>query len=309
MTNNVKESYGGGEPRRASIMTTVANIEASRDGNKPPEDAASPEHVSDRLPVTERPISLSAQNMSLYYGEFMALNDISVDIPERTVTAIIGASGCGKSSFLRSFNRMNDLIPGARVEGTVEMAGIPIYDRRVDVTELRRAVGMVFQRPNPLPMSIYENIVYGPRRRGVRNHAALDEIVERCLTQAALWDEVKDKLKQQGNELSGGQQQRLCIARTLAVEPDVILMDEPCSALDPASTLRIEELMQELGHEYTILVVTHNMQQAARVSEMTAFMNMADDRAGLLVEFGPTTEIFTNPKEKTTEDYITGRFS
>lgn len=309
MTNNIKEDSGSVEPRRASIMTTVANAEASRDGYESPDGAASPEHVSDRLPVTERPISLSTQNMSLYYGEFRALKDISVEIPERTVTAIIGASGCGKSSFLRSFNRMNDLIPGARIEGAIEMSGVPIYDRRVDVTELRRAVGMVFQRPNPLPMSIYDNITYGPRRHGVKKRAELDEIVERCLTQAALWDEVKDKLKQQGNELSGGQQQRLCIARTLAVEPDVILMDEPCSALDPASTLRIEELMQELGHEYTILVVTHNMQQAARVSEMTAFMNMEEDRAGVLVEFGPTTEIFTTPKEKTTEDYITGRFS
>ncbi len=309
MTNNIRESYSGDETRQASIMTTVANPEASRDSHESSDTAASTEHVSDRLPVSERPVSLSTRNMSFYYGDFRALKDITVEIPERTVTAIIGASGCGKSTFLRSFNRMNDLIPGARVEGTVEMSGVPIYDRRVDVTELRRAVGMVFQRPNPLPMSIYENITYGPRRHGVRNRAELDELVERCLTQAALWDEVKDKLKQQGNELSGGQQQRLCIARTLAVEPDVILMDEPCSALDPASTLRIEELMQDLGHEYTILVVTHNMQQAARVSEMTAFMNMEEDRAGVLVEFGPTTEIFTTPKEKTTEDYITGRFS
>ena len=309
MTNGVTENPGGGETRRASIMTTVVSLEGSRDSERSPGRLALPEQVSDRVPVAERPVSLSTQNMSLYYGEFRALKDITVEIPERTVTAIIGASGCGKSSFLRSFNRMNDLIPGVRVEGSVEMAGVPIYDRRVDVTELRRVVGMVFQRPNPLPMSIYENITYGPRRRGVRNRAELDEIVERCLTQAALWDEVKDKLNQEGNELSGGQQQRLCIARTLAVEPDVILMDEPCSALDPASTLRIEELMQELGHEYTILVVTHNMQQAARVSEMTAFMHMEEDRAGLLVEFGPTTEIFTTPKEKTTEDYITGRFS
>lgn len=309
MTKGISESHAGGETQRTSIMTTVANLEASQDSYESSDTAAPTERVSDRLPVAERPISLSTRNMSLYYGEFRALKDISVEIPERTVTAIIGASGCGKSTLLRSFNRMNDLIPGVRVEGTMEMSGVPIYDRRVDVTELRRAVGMVFQRPNPLPMSIYENIAYGPRRHGVRNRAELDEIVERCLTQAALWDEVKDKLKQQGNELSGGQQQRLCIARTLAVEPDVILMDEPCSALDPASTLRIEELMQELGHEYTILVVTHNMQQAARVSEMTAFMNMEEDRAGVLVEFGPTTEIFTTPKEKTTEDYITGRFS
>ena len=247
--------------------------------------------------------------MSLYYGEFQALRDITVEILERTVTAIIGASGCGKSSFLRSFNRMNDLIPGARIEGTIEMSGVPLYDRRVDVAELRRTVGMVFQRPNPLPMSVYDNIAYGPRRHGVSDRARLDAIVEQSLTDAALWDEVKDKLKQNGNELSGGQQQRLCIARTLAVGPDVILMDEPCSALDPASTLRIEELMQELGREYTILVVTHNMQQAARVSEMTAFLNMSEDRAGMLVEYGPTSEIFTNPKEQQTEDYITGRFS
>ena len=309
MANGVVQVPGGGEAHRPSIMSTVANREAGQDGHKSSDTTVSTEHVPIRLPVSERPISLSTRNMSLYYGEFRALKDVSVEIPERTVTAIIGASGCGKSTFLRSFNRMNDLIPGVRVEGSVEISGVPIYDRRVDVTELRRAVGMVFQRPNPLPMSIYENIAYGPRRHGVRNQAALDEIVERCLTQAALWDEVKDKLKQQGNELSGGQQQRLCIARTLAVEPDVILMDEPCSALDPASTLRIEELMQDLGHEYTILVVTHNMQQAARVSEMTAFMNMEEDRAGVLVEFGPTTEIFTTPREKMTEDYITGRFS
>ena len=309
MTNGISDVPGSGETRGATIMTTVVNAQPTRDGFESPDGAASPMHAPDRLPVSERPISLTARNMSLYYGEFRALKDITVEIPERTVTAIIGASGCGKSSLLRSFNRMNDVIPGSRVEGAVEMSGIPIYDRRVDVTELRRAVGMVFQRPNPLPMSIYENIAYGPRRRGVSNRAQLDDIVEKCLTQAALWDEVKDKLKQEGNELSGGQQQRLCIARTLAVEPDVILMDEPCSALDPASTLRIEELMQELGHDYTILVVTHNMQQAARVSEMTAFMNMAEDRAGMLVEFGPTNEIFTTPKEKTTEDYITGRFS
>ena len=310
MTNNLTESPGSAEPRRAPIMTTIANAATpQRDVAGSPNNAMTVQQATERIAVSKRPVSLRAENMSLYYGEFRALKDISVEIPERTVTAIIGASGCGKSSFLRSFNRMNDLIPGARIEGTIEMSGVPIYDRRVDVTELRRAVGMVFQRPNPLPMSIYDNITYGPRRHGIKKRAELDEIVERCLTQAALWDEVKDKLKQQGNELSGGQQQRLCIARTLAVEPDVILMDEPCSALDPASTLRIEELMQELGHEYTILVVTHNMQQAARVSEMTAFMHMREDRAGMLVEYGATSEIFTNPREKTTEDYITGRFS
>ena len=309
MVEKERTGVGADQPSQATIMTTVADARRDRNGASRPDNAMRVEQATDRIAATERPISLRTENMSLYYGEFRALRDVSVAIPERTVTAIIGASGCGKSSFLRSFNRMNDLIPGARVEGNVEMSGVPIYDRRLDVTELRRAVGMVFQRPNPLPMSIYENITYGPRRRGIRKRAALDEIVERCLTRAALWDEVKDKLKQQGHELSGGQQQRLCIARTLAVEPDVILMDEPCSALDPASTLRIEELMQELGHEYTILVVTHNMQQAARVSEMTAFMHMGEDRAGMLVEYGPTSEIFTNPTEKTTEDYITGRFS
>ncbi len=309
MTHQLREDTDGGVAIGPPIMTMVANRQERDTRMDMPGGMPLPDHLSDRLPVADRPISLSTKNMSLYYGEFRALKDISVEIPERTVTAIIGASGCGKSSFLRSFNRMNDLIPGARLEGTVELGGVPIYDRRVDVTELRRVVGMVFQRPNPLPMSIYENIAYGPRRRGVGNRAELDGIVERCLTQAGLWDEVKDKLKQEGNELSGGQQQRLCIARTLAVEPDVILMDEPCSALDPASTLHIEELMQELGREYTILVVTHNMQQAARVSEMTAFMHMIEDRAGALIEFGPTTGIFTNPKEKTTEDYITGRFS
>ncbi len=307
MTHQQTEHANNGMAPEASI--TAAAMDGALTAHDGAVTAAVGAAAPERPPAPDRPISLRTENMSLYYGDFRALRDITVGIPERTVTAIIGASGCGKSSFLRSFNRMNDLIPNARIEGIVEMSGVPIYDRRVDVAELRRAVGMVFQRPNPLPLSIYENIAYGPRRRGVRNRADLDGIVQRCLTQAALWDEVKDKLKQPGNELSGGQQQRLCIARTLAVEPDVILMDEPCSALDPASTLRIEELMQELGHEYTILVVTHNMQQAARVSEMTAFLNMAEDRAGALVEFGPTSEIFTNPQEKTTEDYITGRFS
>ena len=309
MTNAEKEAARIEELRPAAIMTETPSPNTGLNATDAADEVMPGEQAAGAASVSERPISLHAQGMSLYYGEFRALRDISVEIPERTVTAIIGASGCGKSSLLRSFNRMNDLIPGARVEGTVEMSGVPIYDRRVDVTELRRAVGMVFQRPNPLPMSIYDNITYGPRRHGIKKRTELDEIVERCLTQAALWNEVKDKLKQQGHELSGGQQQRLCIARTLAVEPDVILMDEPCSALDPASTLRIEELMQKLGREYTILVVTHNMQQAARVSEMTAFMHMGDDRAGMLVEYGPTSEIFTNPREKTTEDYITGRFS
>ncbi len=309
MVNPTAQDPGRVQSGRTLIMATRVNVDASGVEERTTDSVMSRQQATEDLPAMERPISLCTEQMSLYYEDFRALKDVSIEIPERTVTAIIGASGCGKTSLLRSFNRMNDLIPGARVEGRVEMSGVPIYDRRVDVTELRRTIGMVFQRPNPLPMSIYENIAYGPRRRGIRNRAALDAIVERCLRQAVLWDEVKDKLKQMGNTLSGGQQQRLCIARTLAVEPDVILMDEPCSALDPASTLRIEELMQDLGHDYTILVVTHNMQQAARVSEMTAFMHMTEDRAGVLVEYGPTTDIFTNPREKTTEDYITGRFS
>jgi phosphate transport system ATP-binding protein len=258
--------------------------------------------------LRERPTALRAEGLRLYYGDFLALRDITLDVPEKAVTAIIGPSGSGKSSLLRIFNRMNDLIPGARVEGTVELSGVPIYDKAVDLTELRRTVGMVFQRPNPLPMSVYDNIAYGPRRHGIKNKRQLDEIVERSLRQAALWDEVKDKLDQSGMGLSGGQQQRLCIARTLAVEPDVILMDEPCSALDPIATLRIEELMRELVDEYTILIVTHNMQQAARISDMAAFMNMGQGRAGELIEYGPTEEVFTTPKEQATEDYITGRF-
>lgn len=251
---------------------------------------------------------LRTSNANLFYGNFHALRDISVEIPEHKITSIIGPSGCGKSSLLRLFNRMNDLIHGVRVEGTVELEGISIYDPKIDVVELRKRVGMVFQKPNPFPMSIFENIAYGPRRHGLNNRARLQEIVERSLRHAALWDEVKDKLIQSGLALSGGQQQRLCIARVLAVEPEVILMDEPCSALDPIATLKIEDLMRELAHDYTIVIVTHNMQQAARVSDMAAFMMMEEDRAGMLVEFGPTSKLFTNPRDKRTEDYITGRF-
>jgi len=245
---------------------------------------------------------------NLYYGSFQALRKISLEIPEHAITAIIGPSGCGKSSFLRLFNRMNDLIVGARVEGGVELDGIPIYDKTIDVVELRKRVGMVFQKPNPFPMSVFENVAFGPRRHGKHNIGELEDIVEKSLHQAALWDEVKDKLGQSALSLSGGQQQRLCIARVLAVEPEVILMDEPCSALDPVSTLKIEDLMRYLAENYTIVIVTHNMQQAARVSDMAAFMMMEEDRAGVLVEYGATSEIFTNPKDKRTEDYITGRF-
>ena len=251
---------------------------------------------------------LRTERVSLYYGSFQALRKVTLDIPARAITAIIGPSGCGKSSLLRLFNRMNDLIPGSRLEGNVELDGILIYDSKIDVVELRKRVGMVFQKPNPFPMSVFENVAFGPRRHGINNPAELEEVVERSLRQAALWDEVKDKLAQSGLALSGGQQQRLCIARVLAVEPEVILMDEPCSALDPLATLKIEDLMRNLAQNYTIIIVTHNMQQAARVSDTAAFMMMEEDRAGVLVEYGPTSQLFTNPKDKRTEDYITGRF-
>jgi phosphate transport system ATP-binding protein len=251
---------------------------------------------------------LSINNVNLYYGNFQALRNISLEIPACAITAIIGPSGCGKSSFIRLLNRMNDIIKGVRVEGNIQLDGIPIYDKSVDVVDLRKRVGMVFQKPNPFPMSVFDNIAFGPRQHGKNNRIELQEIVEKSLRQAALWGEVNDKLGQSALALSGGQQQRLCIARVLAVEPEVILMDEPCSALDPVATLKIEELMRSLAKNYTIVVVTHNMQQAARVSDMAAFFMMAEDRAGVLVEYGTTSQIFTNPKDKRTEDYITGRF-
>lgn len=262
------------------------------------------------LPPGNTPPSgkLRLEKVNLYYGSFRAVKEVSLDIETCSITAIIGPSGCGKSSMLRLFNRMNDLIASARVEGLVEFDGVDIYQQGVDVVELRKRVGMVFQKPNPFPMSIYDNVAFGPRRHGIRNRRALDEIVEKSLAQAALWDEVKDKLDQSGLSISGGQQQRLCIARVLAVEPEVILMDEPCSALDPIATLKIEDLMRTLAATYTIVIVTHNMQQAARVSDMTAFLMVDDDRSGTLVEYGVTSEIFTNPKNQKTEDYITGRF-
>jgi len=253
-------------------------------------------------------VKLKTQGVNLYYCNFQALRNISLEIPECAITSIIGPSGCGKSSFLRIFNRMNDLIPDVRVEGTIEMNGISIYDKTVDVVELRKTVGMVFQKPNPFPMSVFENVAFGPRRHGINSRGILEEIVEKSLRQAALWDEVKDKLHNSGLAISGGQQQRLCIARVLAVEPSVILMDEPCSALDPIATLKIEDLMRNLASDYTIIIVTHNMQQAARVSDMAAFLMMEEDRAGILVEYGPTSQVFTNPRDKRTEDYITGRF-
>ncbi len=251
---------------------------------------------------------MEVRDLSIFYNKFQALDCISLSIPSNQITAIIGPSGCGKSTLLRSLNRMTDLVPKTRVDGEVYLGGENIYAPGVDVVEIRRKIGMVFQRPNPFPMSIFENVAYGPRLYGIHNREVLDEIVEYSLTQAALWDEVKDKLGQSGMALSGGQQQRLCIARALAVEPEVILMDEPASALDPVATLKIEELMHNLMSTYTIVIVTHNMQQAARVSNFTAFMMINDRRAGTLVEIGPTAQIFTNPHNKQTEDYVTGRF-
>ncbi len=246
---------------------------------------------------------LSAQELCLWYGGHPALKSINMEIPEKSITALIGPSGCGKSTFLKTLDRMNDLVPGVRIEGSVRYRGQDIYAPEVDVSELRRQIGMVFQKPNPFPMSIYDNIAYGPRTHGVRSRARLDEIVERSLRGAAIWDEVKDRLRKNALGLSGGQQQRLCIARALAVEPEVLLMDEPTSALDPISTSKIEELVMELRENYTIVIVTHNMQQAVRISDTTAFFLL-----GELVEYGPSEKLFSQPEDKRTEDYITGRF-
>lgn len=246
---------------------------------------------------------ISAEDLCLWYGSTQALKNISISIPEKSITALIGPSGCGKSTFLKTLNRMNDLVPGVKITGRVEYNGRDIYAPGVDVNELRRDVGMVFQKPNPFPMSVYDNIAYGPRTHGIRNRAKLDDIVERSLRDAAIWDEVKDRLKKSALGLSGGQQQRLCIARALAVEPKVLLMDEPTSALDPISTAKIEELAISLKERYTIIIVTHNMQQAVRISDRTAFFLL-----GELVECGETEQLFAQPQDKRTEEYITGRF-
>jgi phosphate transport system ATP-binding protein len=254
---------------------------------------------------SEGPV-LQVRELSLYYGAFRAVHEITLDIQPRRITAIIGSSGCGKSTLLRSFNRMNDFIPGFRAEGRVRFDGQEIYGGPLEPAALRRRIGMVFQKPNPFPKSIYENVAWGARANGFRGD--LDALVEESLRKAALWDEVKDKLQQSGLSLSGGQQQRLCIARALAVEPDVILMDEPCSALDPIATLKIEDLMRELATAYAIVIVTHNMQQAARVSDFTGMMMMREDRAGEMIEFDDTQVIFTRPRDPRTEDYVTGRF-
>jgi phosphate transport system ATP-binding protein len=302
-------------------MTVDAPMRTTNPAAAPPTEAGS---ASDREPVgipvapdaPEAPDAraaaggaLAVRDLQVWYGGFRAVRDVSLAIPPRAVTAIIGPSGCGKSSFLRTLNRMHELTAGARVEGAVELDGVDIYRPDVDPVQLRRVVGMVFQRPNPFPtMSIFDNVAAGLRLTGRHRHADLADIVERSLRRSALWDEVKDKLKEPGTSLSGGQQQRLCIARALAVDPEVILMDEPASALDPIATLRIEELIAELREAYTIVIVTHNMQQASRVSDRTAFFTMGADRAGYLVEVDDTVKIFTNPSEQLTEDYISGRF-
>jgi phosphate transport system ATP-binding protein len=287
---------GGNVPTSAPRATVTAAQDHSEPGAKL--ETKTVGQVTVANPV------VSARNVNVYYGEKHAIKDVSLDIGRNAVIALIGPSGCGKSTFLRSINRMNDTIDSARFEGMITLDGQDIYDKRQDVVQLRARIGMVFQKPNPFPKSIYENIAYGPRIHGLAaNRADLDEIVQTSLQKAGLWEEVKDRLEHSGTSLSGGQQQRLCIARAIAVDPEVILMDEPCSALDPIATARIEDLIDELRQNYTIVIVTHNMQQAARVSQRTAYFHLGD-----LIEVGPTDQIFTNPGHKLTEDYITGRF-
>ena len=251
---------------------------------------------------------IKLENVNCYYYNFLAVKDINLEIKANKITALIGPSGCGKSTVLRALNRMNDTVPGARIAGSVLIHKEDIYKNGIDLIELRRKVGMVFQRPYPFPMSIYDNVAYGPRMHGIKEKNILDEIIENSLKQSALWDEVNDKLGDHAYELSGGQQQRLCIARALAVEPEILLLDEPCSALDPIATLKIEDLLNELKKELTIVIVTHNMQQASRISDNTAFFWTTEERTGFLVEYSATAEIFSSPKDKRTEDYITGRF-
>jgi phosphate transport system ATP-binding protein len=270
-------------------------------------------------PIARRPVQplpgspvFETRNVSIWYGAFRAVTDVSLSVHKHEITAFIGPSGCGKTTVLRTLNRLNDLVPGARVEGEVHYHGVPLYSKGVSATAVRRRIGMVFQKPNPFPKSVYDNVAYGPRINGLRNRGKLDEIVERSLRQAALWDEVKDRLNMSALALSGGQAQRLCIARTLAVEPDVVLMDEPCSALDPIATGAIEDLMREIKSQYTIVIVTHNMQQATRVSDRTAFFSVLQDgendtRTGVLVEYGRTEQIFQDPADSRTQAYVTGR--
>ncbi len=283
--------------------TTKQNGSATAPGTDSTVGTPRPQTQGNAMALEDETIKLEVNNLNLYYGDNRALKDINLSIPEKKVTAFIGPSGCGKSTLLRCFNRMNDLVDICRIEGEILMDGKNMYDKKVDVAELRRQVGMVFQKPNPFPKSIYENVAYGLRLQGVKSRRVLDEVVEKSLRGAALWDEVKDRLHDNAFGLSGGQQQRLVIARAIAIEPEVILLDEPASALDPISTLKIEELIYELKNKYTIVIVTHNMQQAARVSDYTAFMYMGD-----LIEYGDTDSLFTNPTNKQTEDYITGRY-
>ena len=270
------------------------------------ENRAAVKDAATAATATSAGYAIETRDLNVYYDHFRAVRDVTLMIHPKKITALIGPSGCGKSTVLRAFNRMNDLVPTARVKGEVLFHGRNLYAAEVDPVEVRRRIGMVFQKPNPFPKSIYDNIAWGARINGFRGDA--DELVEQSLRRAALWDEVHDKLKQSGLSLSGGQQQRLCIARAIATRPEIILMDEPCSSLDPIATLKIEDLMRELVADYTIIIVTHNMQQAARVSDYTAFFNMDEDRAGYLVEYEDTKQVFTNPKDKRTEDYVTGRF-
>ena len=290
-------------------MTSQVGDPPTAVGGPPP--AATVRIATMQQPDTSRPSAdretvIELRDLSCWYGSFRAVRDVSLTVAKQQITALIGPSGCGKSTLIRTMNRMNDLVPSYRTEGSLLFEGQDLYARAVDPVAVRRRIGMVFQKPNPFPKTVYENVAFGARINGYKGN--MDELVERSLRRAALWDDVKDKLKQSGMALSGGQQQRLCIARTIAVEPDVILMDEPCSALDPRSTLQIEELMAELKRDYTIVIVTHNMQQAARASDTTIFMTMGEDRAGYVVETGPTIEIFTNPRDRLTEDYVSGRF-
>ncbi|MEQ8842447.1 MAG: phosphate ABC transporter ATP-binding protein PstB [Acidimicrobiales bacterium] len=293
-------------------MEDLMNDETTTGFDAGPEDEI--EVVPDAAALPSTNVVFDVEQLNVYYGDFRAVHDATLQVHEHEITAFIGPSGCGKTTVLRCFNRMNDLIETARVTGKLNYHGIDLYDRKVDAVEVRRRIGMVFQKPNPFPKSIYDNVAYGPRVAGLaRKGSALDELVETSLRKAAIWDEVKDRLKESALGMSGGQQQRLCIARAIATNPDVLLMDEPCSALDPIATTRIEELMQELKNEYTIVIVTHNMQQAARVSDRTAFFSVevnpdSDTRTGILVEYDATEKIFSNPSDERTENYVTGRF-
>jgi phosphate transport system ATP-binding protein len=296
-----------GDPQRQTATIRVVTTETQADES----EQIAPGPTTDAAPLdfADEDVVFDLRDLSCYYGDFRAVRDISLRVPRNKITAVIGPSGCGKSTLLRSFNRMNDLVESAHVTGEILYHGVNLYADGIDPVQVRRRIGMVFQKPNPFPKSIYDNVAFGPRVAGFAGgRREMDELVERSLRRAAIWDEVKDKLQSPGTALSGGQQQRVCIARAIAVEPDVILMDEPCSALDPIATLRIEELMRELKENYTIVIVTHNMQQAARASDYTAFLTMGEDRAGYLVEMAATQQLFTSPANRLTEDYITGRF-